>query len=104
MTKTELYNALSDVIDTYYNFAPMKTPVPYAVFVWAHTDNFSADNVVFQKVATVTITVYSNTPDTESAIDDLLDSLDLFWTSSGAFEASDGAYTIIYNLEVIDNA
>ena len=47
MTKTELYNALSDVIDTYYNFAPMKTPVPYAVFVWAHPDNFSADNVVF---------------------------------------------------------
>lgn len=104
MTKTELYTALSGVIDTYFDSAPVKTPVPYAAFTWKHPNNFPADNKVFQKVATVTIEVYSNTPDTESTIDDLLDSLDLFWTSSGAFEASDGAYTIIYNLEVIDNA
>lgn len=104
MTKTDLYMALSDVIDTYYKFAPLKTKVPYAVIVWTHPDNFAADNAVYQKVASVTITIYSDSPDTEESIETLLDSLGIYWTSSGAFEASDGAYTTIFSMEVIDNA
>lgn len=101
MTKTELYTALSAVVDTYYNFAPVGTELPYAVYTWTHPNNFPADGKTYQKVATIEISLYSVDPDT--SLDDALDALGEFWTSTGSMEVSDGAYLTNYTMEVIDN-
>ena len=103
MTREELYTALSAVCNTYYNVAPVRTPIPYAVFTWTNPDNFPADDVVYHRIAAVEITVYSDTPETEDLMKTALDELGVYWTSGGAYEGSDGAYIITYNMEVIDN-
>ena len=101
MTKTELYTALEKVVDTHYGNAPVGTELPYAVYTWTHPNNFSADNAVYQKIASVEIRLYSVDPDTN--LDATLDELGEFWTSTGSIEVSDGAYLTIYTMEVLDD-
>ncbi len=101
MTKTELYTELEKVVDTHYGHAPVGTPLPYAVYTWTHPNNFAADGVVFQKIASVEISLYSADPDT--TLDATLDGLGEFWTSTGSMEVSDGAYLTIYTMEVLDD-
>ena len=101
MTKTELFTALEKVVDTHFGHAPVGTPLPYAVFTWIHPNNFSADNGVYQKVASVEISLYAVDPDTN--LDATLDGLEEFWTSTGSNEVSDGAYLTIYTMEVLDD-
>lgn len=103
MTRTELYNALSAVCDTYYNRAPVGTAIPYIVYNWTHPNNFPADDVVYERIASIEIQCYSDTPETAEQINDALDDLGVYWTSDGAFEVSDGAYLTTYTMEVLDN-
>lgn len=104
MTRTELYNALSNACATYYGRAPVGAELPYAVYSWEHTPNFAADDIVYQRAAAVTIQLYTLEPDTEEAVNNILDELGEFWNSTSSFEVSDGAYLTIYTMEVIEDA
>lgn len=103
MTKTELYTALSKVCATFYGRANVGTELPYMTFTWDHMPNFAADDVVYQRAAVVTIYLYAVDPDTEEAVNDALDELGVYWTSTSSFEVSDGAYLTIYTMEVIED-
>ena len=103
MTMTELHNALDDVADTFYLWAPAGTATPYIVFQWDTMPNISADDHVYQKVAAVTVQCYFTSFDMLNALDEVLDALVGFYTSSTAYDSDADVYIKTYNMEVIED-
>lgn len=102
MTKTELFDALSEICTTYYNFAPVGAELPYMVYTWQHNDNFGADGKVYQKVASVEISLYSDDPGTAESVEDALDDLGVFWQAADNYEVSDKVYLTVFNFEEVE--
>lgn len=100
---TELHNALDEVADTYYMWAPVGTATPYIVFKWENVPNFSADDHVYQKVAAVTVQCYFVALDMLNTVDDVLDSLVGYYASSTEYDTDADVYIKTYTMEVIDN-
>lgn len=103
MTRTELYNGISEVCPAFLGRAPLDQPLPYAVYTWSHENNFPADDTVYEKVADITLNLYAVDPDTEALMDARLSEMGLFWTSATSYELSDDAYLTIYTMEVIED-
>ena len=103
MTKEQFYQGLSEVVETFYGKAPMGQALPYAVYTWDHDNNFPADDVVYQPVATITVNLYAVDPAIESAVDAKLTEMGLFWTSTSSFELDDDAYLTIYTMEEFED-
>lgn len=103
MTKTELYTVLSTVAPTYFGRAEIGTAIPYIVYTWDYPNNFSADDKVYQRIATVSIQLYTNDPDMVDSLIAALDDLDVYWTASTNYELSEEVYLSTFDLEVIDD-
>lgn len=103
MTMTELKTELDKVADTYYLDAPIGTKVPYIVYTWDDDPNFPADDVIYQKIAAITINFYFTDFTLMNAVDSALDSLGLFYSASCVYDSDAKVNIKTYTLEVIDN-
>lgn len=107
MTLAELYTKLNSGTFTgkvAYNAFPVgEAPsLPYICIVCTSTDNFGADNKVYFKRQNVNIELYTELkdPTTESAIESVLDSNEVFYEATDTYLDDERCFERIYEIEV----
>ena len=75
-------------------------PLPYICYLIAYSDNFGADDRVYQKVEHLQIELYTalKDPCAEDKVENALSSL--FWEKLETYIDSERCYQIIYEVEV----
>lgn len=76
--------------------------LPYIVFIATGSDNFVADNRVYHKRTPVDVELYTRdkSPDTEFAVEAVLDSVPIVWTKNETYLEDEKCFEIIYGIEV----
>lgn len=90
----------------YDHFAEGESPEPpFMVFLFPRSDNFGADNKVYQKINVLHIELYTDfkAPDVETQVEAVLDSHGLFYDKTEVWIASERLYEVLYEMEVIQN-
>ena len=88
----------------YYQFPIGQVPdLPYVIYYYPSSDNFSADDHVYQKIESLNIEVYTKEKDfaVEKQIEDVLDEHLIFWQKSESYITSENMYEVIYEMEVL---
>lgn len=106
------YKEVADLIKAfglkyaYYSF-PEKAapPLPYVLFYFPNSDNFSADNQVYKKVAALNIEFYSRNKDflNEENIEAVLNDRGIVWEKSESYLDSENMFEVLYQTEVVIN-
>ena len=108
MTYQEIISILSeiDLPYAYDHFAEGESPdPPFMVFLFPRSDNFGADNKVYQKINVLYIELYTDkkSPDIETQVEAVLDKYELFYEKTEVWIASERLYEVLYEMEVIQN-
>lgn len=101
MDETALYGLL-DTLNlplAYHHFVEPPVP-PYIVYLFSYSNNFGADNKVYQKIPNYQVELYTTKkdPDSEKLIEDLFDSNDIFYEKTEAFIDSENLYQVLYEI------
>lgn len=107
MTYKEIYDALvsSGLPIAYRAFKVGAVPaLPYAVYQFPSSDNFGADDTVYQRVNRLQVWLCSKEKDTdlEESFEAVLDTLG-YWDKSEDFVESADMYMILYEMEIVIN-
>lgn len=92
-----------DLPFAYHHFAEGEAPeLPYLIYLYPESIEFSADGKVYAKGSTLQIELYCEVRDLalERSIEEILDSYDLFYHKQEVFIESERFYEILYELEV----
>ena len=75
-------------------------PLPFLCYLFSYTNNFDADDRVYQVINRVTIELYTEAkdPETEALVETALDGL--CWEKSEEFLDDERCYEITYEIEV----
>ena len=87
----------------YDHFAEGESPdPPFICYLLPGSDNFSADGLVYHKMQTVHIELYTDRkdPDTETAVETVLDNNRIFYNKSEVWIPSEKLYEVIYSFEM----
>ena len=87
----------------YDHFAEGEVPkVPYMVFLFPASDNFSADGKVYCKINELNIEMYSEIkdPEKEEQIEAVLDRHGLFYQKTETWINEEKLYEVLYEMEV----
>lgn len=112
MTNTELvailtaFETTNHVPFTYYSFPEKACPdLPYLVFYYPNSNNFAADNTVYQRIDSLTIELYTENKDfaLESALESVLESNELVWDKTEDYIESEHMFMITYEMEIVIN-
>ena len=90
----------------YHHFDEESAPAPpFIVYFYPGSENFSADNVVYQRIDRLQVEVYTDSKDmtVELAVEEALDSLKLFWNKTDIWIETEKLYEVIYETEVLLN-
>lgn len=106
MTTTEIATLIASVgLPSAYNHFPEKAAPspPFICFYYAQPNNFNADNTTHQKMAALTIELYSNNKDltSEAAVESVLIANDLPYTKNETYIDGEKLYLNSYETEVI---
>ena len=77
--------------------------MPYITYSVTGTDNFKADNKVYQKVRKADISIYSAgcaDEGAQTALEELLDNNDIPWEFEGEFDHDQYDYEVVYSVEI----
>lgn len=92
---------------TYYQFneGDEIPSLPYVVWYFPSSDNFSADNIVWQNNEQLNVELYSANKDfaTEKAVETVLNNNGLFWEKTESYISSENMYEVLYILHVAIN-
>ena len=108
MTYSEILEMLEEakLSLAYDHFAEGESPdPPFMVFLFPRSDNFGADNKVYQKINVLHIELYTEkkSPDIETQVEAVLDKYELFYEKTEVWIASERLYEVLYEMEVIQN-
>lgn len=100
-------NELSDLLDqvgypvVYHHWESSPSP-PYIVYLFANSDNFGADDRVYEKINNYKIELYSNIKnvEAENKLEEVLDSADLFYEKSEEYIKSERLYQVLYEIQI----
>lgn len=83
----------------FYGSAPLGTKLPYMVGQTTESDNFAADGKVFNRKYDFSLDCYFLKKDesSEEAIEEVLDTLGVFWDKSESFDEDQSFYLINYS-------
>lgn len=106
MTQAELKHILDDSGIPFCYFAWPKgkaPPLPWGVFLRNHTDNFGADETVYQGVDHYQVELYTLGRDTvaEGRVESVLKSAGLYFNAEQIYLPSESCFETIYELEVL---
>lgn len=106
MTTTEIATLIASVgLPSAYNHFPENAAPspPFICFYYAQPNNFNADNTTHQKMAALTIELYSNNKDltSEAAVESVLIANDLPYTKNETYIDGEKLYLNSYETEVI---
>lgn len=108
MTTSELYTILTSIDGfenkvAYSHFPVGHVPdLPYICYLETQTDNFFADNKVYEKIQGIDIELYCKIKDpaVESLIESALNNNSLGWNKFEDYIEQEEVYEITYELEV----
>lgn len=83
----------------FYGSAPIGTKLPYLVASGTESDNFMADDKVFEKKFGLQLEYYSSTKSetNEAAVEAILDSLGLLWDKTESYDEEQTFFLTTYN-------
>ena len=87
----------------YDHFSEGESPdPPFICYLLPGSDNFSADGLVYHKMQTVHIELYTDRKDpvTEAAVETVLDNNRIFYNKSEVWIPSEKLYEVIYSFEM----
>ena len=87
----------------YDHFAEGESPdPPFICYLLPGSDNFSADGLVYHRLQTVHIELYTDRKDTETetAVETVLDNNRIFYNKSEVWIPSEKLYEVIYSFEM----
>lgn len=111
MTNSEIVSMLTSfetshgVPFAYYAFPEKNCPdLPYITYYYPNSANFSADNVVYQRIDDLTIELYTETKDfdLEESLEQVLATHELVWEKSEDWIESENMFMISYEMEIIN--
>lgn len=75
-------------------------PLPFVCYLFSNTNNFNADNAVYQVINRIIVELYTRSKDleAETAVEAALK--DLCWEKSEEYLDDEQCYEIIYEIEV----
>lgn len=78
-------------------------PPPFICFYLGDSDNFNADNRVYERVETLTLELYTDAKDftLEERVEAILDSYDLPWDKEESEIETEQMHETIYTLDVL---
>lgn len=105
MTLAELKTALEStgLPVAYRSWAVGHVPaMPYIVYLFAHSDNFAADNKVYSQSLSIDIELYSETKDltSETLIEQTLDGVPVYWEKEETYIDSEDCYEVVYTVTI----
>ena len=87
----------------YDHFSEGESPdPPFICYLLPGSDNFSADGMVYHRLQAVHIELYTDrkNPDTEAAVETVLDNNRIFYNKSEVWIPSEKLYEVIYSFEM----
>lgn len=108
MTITEIKTLMTqDGTPAAYLFWPEKQVpnLPYKVWYFPNTNNFAADDKVYQQIAALNIELYTATKDfeKEQALEAVLDGAGLVWDKTETYLNTEHMFQVLYTTEVLIN-
>jgi len=104
------YQDVLDMLDetglpsAYHHFAEGESPdPPFLVFLFPESDNFGADNRVYQKIDVLNIELYTDRkdPEIEADVEAVLSNHDLFYNKSEVWIESEKMYEVLYEMRML---
>lgn len=89
---------------TYYSFPESKAPnLPYVVFFYSRSNNFPADDSVFQRIDVLNIELYTENKSftAEENVEAILNDWGFVWEKSETYLNSEEMYEVIYEMEIV---
>lgn len=107
MTYQEVVGMLDEtgLSSAYHHFAEGESPdPPFLVFLFPESDNFAADNKVYQKIDVLNIELYTDRkdPGIEADVETVLSNHDLFYNKSEVWIESEKMYEVLYQVRIIN--
>lgn len=108
MTYQDIMSILSEINlpFAYDHFAEGESPdPPFVLFLFPSSDNFSADNKVYQKINNLRIELYTERkqPNIETQVETVLDTHEIFYDKTEVWIAEERLFEVIYEMEVLQN-
>ncbi len=88
---------------TYHHWNPGSVPqLPYLVYLFAESDNFGADNKVYQKINNYQVELYSEKKDTasEEMLEGVFAANDIYWEKSEVYIKDEELYEVLYLITI----
>lgn len=104
------YQDVLDMLDetglpsAYHHFAEGESPdPPFLVFLFPESDNFGADNRVYQKIDVLNIELYTDRKDPalEESLETIFDNHDLFYQKSETWIEDEMMYEVLYEMRML---
>lgn len=101
---------LKQILDTtgypvaYKMFSKQTTPsLPFIVYFETNSDNFKADNRVYQKVSKINIQLYTKAKSelAQKTLEDILDQNDIVYESYEDYLVEEKVFLISYEIEIL---
>lgn len=92
---------------TYYQWPEKDAPqLPYIVWYIPGSDNFDADNSVYQKIVALNVELYTEAKnfDAEATLEAVLDSAGLVWEKTEDYIDSERMYEVLYETSIVVTA
>lgn len=105
MTLAEFKTMLdsTNITFVYYQFKENQVPsLPFGVWFEVETNNFGADNKVYQEIHDIRVEFYAKNRDltNEALIESVFNSNSIFWNKEITFLDDEKCFETIYSLEV----
>ncbi len=87
----------------YDHFAEGESPdPPFICFLFPHSDNFSADNIVYAEFQDLNVELYTDekNPELEDSLEAVFHSHELFWQKSEVWIETEKLYEVLYTMSV----
>jgi len=104
------YKDITDMLEeanlplAYHHFAEGESPdPPFLIFLFPESDNFGADDKVYQKIDVLYIELYTDKkePTLEESLETILDNHNLFYQKSETWIEDEKMYEVLYEMRII---
>lgn len=103
MTEAELYQLLNSTgLPVSYHHFKDPPNLPYLVYLFSYSNNFGADNKVYEKINNYQVELYSDKKDlvSEKLIEDLFDNNEIFYEKTETYIDSEDLYQVMYEIQI----
>lgn len=106
MTEQEVYQIVKSIgfPVAYHHFEEGQSPdLPFLVYLYPESNNFSADGIVYQKITELDIELYTDKKNlnAEKKIETVLKKNGFFYNKTETYLDTEKMYEVLYEMEVV---